>query len=109
MVYRVRGPMSDLTPLDMVRLSVGGVSALVSRADATGLVSFLTLMAQQLHAEEAEISRALHRVRSSNEVTFDDWIALSESVRGALLYQSHAHLMIVATIEQAVSSPRVKE
>ena len=101
--------MPDLSPADMVRLTVGGLTALVMPADATGLVSFLTLLSQQLHAEEQTISRALDRVRVSGEITAGDWVLLAESVRGALLYQSHAHLMIVATIEQAVSSPRVKE
>lgn len=101
--------MRDLTPVDMVRLTVGGLTAMVAPSDATGLVSFLTLLSQHLHAEERTIKHTIDRVRCSGEISSADWLALAEAVRAALLFQSHTNLMIVTTIEQAMSPAVVKE
>lgn len=71
-----------------------------TRIDVRDLCGYLLLLCQSLHREDADLLDLCARVDAAGSATPDDFRALASAVRGALLYQSHAVLMLVAWVEQ---------
>lgn len=74
-----------------------------TRIDVRDLCGYLLLLSQALHREESDLLKLCERVEAAGTVTPDDFRALSSAVRGALIYQSHAMIMLVTWVEQVAA------